>query len=230
MKIFAHRGASGHSPENTLLAFQMALDADCDGIELDVFALDGELIVIHDRQLIRTTRVEGNLEDFTLAQLQRLDAGQGQRIPTLWQVLQLVANRCVLNIELKGHDTARPLVALLQRAERELGTDLRTILVSSFHHPLLQELKLAMPALAIGALTASIPLQYAKFASELTAFSVHCERGFIDEAFVQDIHQRGLVCYVYTVNTAREAKRLAALGVDGIFTNYPAEARQWLGI
>lgn len=228
MKIFAHRGCSGHYPENTLAAFAAALDSGCDGIELDVFALQGELVVIHDRQLSRTTNGQGNLEDYGLAQLLQLDAGQSQAIPTLWQVLALVQNRCTLNIELKGHDTVDPLLQLLSKAQTELGTELSTLLISSFHHPLLWQLKQQCPTLAIGALTASIPLQYAAFATELAAYSVHCDRGFVDAKLVQDAHQRGLACYVYTVNDAREALRLQQLGVDGIFSNYPDEARQWL--
>lgn len=228
MKIFAHRGCSGHYPENTLAAFEAALTSGCDGIELDVFALQGELVVIHDQQLARTTNGIGNLEDYTLSQLQQLDAGQSQSIPTLWQVLALVQNRCTLNIELKGHDTVAPLLQLLSKAQTELGTELSTLLISSFHHPLLWQLKQQCPTLAIGALTASIPLHYAAFATELAAYSVHCDRAFVDARLVQDAHQRGLACYVYTVNDAREALRLQQLGVDGIFSNYPAEARQWL--
>lgn len=228
MKIFAHRGVSGHYPENTMAAFAAALAIGCDGIELDVFRVEDELVVIHDSQLERTTNGRGHLEDYTLRQLQQLDAGQGQAVPTLWQVLALVQNRCTLNIELKGHDTAPLLVQLLQKAQHELGTDVSTLLISSFHHPLLQQLKQLWPTLAIGALTASIPLDYAAFAHRLGAVSVHCDRGFVDTALVEDAHQRGLACYVYTVNDAREAKRLQQLGVDGIFTNYPAEARRWL--
>jgi glycerophosphoryl diester phosphodiesterase len=227
MKIFAHRGVSGHYPENTLLAIQAAVDCGAYGIEIDVFAVDGELIVIHDRQLKRTTKTIGNIEDYTLAQLQQLDAGKGQRIPTLWQVLQLINNRCVLNIELKGHDTADLLLQQLKRAHQELGTDLTKLLVSSFHHPLLQQIQQQQPALAIGALTACIPLDYCDFATKLGAVSVHCDRAFIDEKMVQDAHQRGLEIFVYTVNDQREALRLKALGVDGIFCNYPAEAAGW---
>jgi len=227
MKIFAHRGVSGHYPENTLLAIQAAIDCGVYGIEIDVFEHDGELIVIHDRQLKRTTKASGNIEDYTLMQLQQLDAGNGQRIPTLWQVLELVSNRCVLNIELKGHDTADLLLELLQRAVEELGTDLAKLLISSFHHPLLHSIKQCQPQLAIGALTACIPLDYCAFASALNAISIHCDRAFINEQMVQDAHQRGLEIFVYTVNDQREALRLSALGIDGIFCNYPAQAADW---
>ncbi len=227
MKIFAHRGVSGHYPENTLLAMQAAIDCGAYGIEIDVFAHDGELIVIHDRQLKRTTKASGNIEDYTLAQLHELDAGQGQHIPTLWQVLQLTNNCCVLNIELKGHDTVDLLLELLQRARHDLGTDFAKLLISSFHHPLLQQVKQRQPELAVGALTACIPLDYCAFATELAAVSVHCDRAFVDELMVQDAHQRDLEVFVYTVNDQREALRLKALGVDGIFCNYPAEAAGW---
>jgi glycerophosphoryl diester phosphodiesterase len=227
MKIFAHRGVSGHYPENTLLAIQAALDCHVHGIEIDVYAHDGELIVIHDRQLKRTTNATGNIEDYSHAALLEFDAGQGQRIPTLWQVLQLISNQAVLNIELKGHDTAHLLITTLERAKAELGTDWSTLLISSFHHPMLQQIKQLQPTLAIGALTASIPLNYCQFASELAAISVHCDRAFVDTAMVEDAHLRGLKIYVYTVNDQREALRLQALGVDGIFCNYPAEAADW---
>lgn len=227
MKIFAHRGVSGHYPENTLLAIQAAIDCGVYGIEIDVFAVDGELIVIHDRQLQRTTKATGNIEDYSLAQLQQLDAGNGQRIPTLWQVLELVNNSCVLNIELKGHDTADLLLELLHRATKQLGTDVSRLLISSFHHPLLQVIKLHQPKLAIGALTACIPLDYCAFAAALSAVSVHCDRAFVDKQMVQDAHERGLEVFVYTVNDQREALRLKTLGVDGIFCNFPAEATSW---
>lgn len=227
MKIFAHRGVSGHYPENTLQAIQAALDCGAYGIEIDVFAVDDELIVIHDRQLQRTTQTVGNIEDYSLAQLQQLNAGNGQHIPTLWQVLALVNNRCVLNIELKGHDTAELLLNLLQRAVVELSTDVSKLLISSFHHPLLHTIKQRQPELAIGALTACIPLDYCAFASALNAVSVHCDRAFVDQQMVQDAHQRGLKIFVYTVNDQREALRLKALGIDGIFCNFPAEAASW---
>lgn len=227
MFIFAHRGVSGHFPENTLKAIQAALDCGADGIEIDVYALGEELVVIHDRELCRTTNGTGVLEDYSLPELLKLDAGLGEKIPTLWQVLELVQNRCVLNIELKGHDTTEPLLKLLHKARSELHTDWSKLLVSSFHHPLLQHIKTLAPELAIGALTASIPLNYCEFATELGAMSVNCDRAFINEAMVQDAKKRGLKVFVYTVNNQREARRLQQLGVDGIFCNFPAEAKSW---
>ncbi|MBP8228024.1 MAG: glycerophosphodiester phosphodiesterase, partial [Pararheinheimera sp.] len=192
MQIFAHRGASGSYPENTLLAIEQALLAKADGIEIDVFCVENELVVIHDEDVSRTTNGTGLLHNFTLQQLQQLDAGSGQQVPTLWQVLQLVNNQALLNIELKGADTAETLVALLKKAETELGTKPDKLLISSFNHHLLKQIQNHRPDLKLGALTASLPLDYAAFASELGAWSVHCDKGFINQQMVQDAHQRGL--------------------------------------
>lgn len=227
MLIFAHRGVSGHFPENTLSAFQAALDANCAAIELDVFAVAGELVVIHDRQLERTTNGRGYLEDLSIAQLQQLDAGQGQKIPTLWQVLQLVANRVILNIELKGADTAMLLVAMLQKAQAELQLDLENIIVSSFNHLVLQQLQQELPQLKLGVLIAHRPLEGAAIAEQFKAYSLNCDRGFIDQELVADAHRRQIKVFVYTVNQQREALELKQMGVDGIFCNYPEEAQHW---
>ncbi|ALZ76017.1 glycerophosphodiester phosphodiesterase family protein [Rheinheimera sp. F8] len=228
MKIFAHRGVSGHYPENTLQAFTAALETGCQAIELDVFLHCGELVVIHDRQVDRTTNGKGYLEDFSPAELRQLDAGNGESIPTLWQVLQLCANQLEINIELKGHDTAAPVVALLQQAQQQLGLRLETILLSSFHHPLLQQLKSLNPALRLAVLIGHYPADGVEIATRLGAVALNCDRGFVDAALVQAAHQAELNLYVYTVNQRRELLALRDIGVDGVFCNYPKEALQWL--
>ena len=229
MQIIAHRGASGDYPENTLLAMEHAIMQGADAIEIDVFAVDGELIVIHDHHLARTTNGSGSIYQRNLAQLQQLDAGLGQRIPTLWQVLQLLAPTPLwLNIELKGENTVAPLLNLLQRAECELQFDSSRLLISSFNHHLLAALKQQQPALKLGALTASLPIDYAAFARQLQVYSVHCDVSFINQAFVDDAKARGLKVCVYTVDQADDIARMRQYGVDGIFSNYPAKARQQL--
>jgi glycerophosphoryl diester phosphodiesterase len=228
MQIIAHRGASGEFPENTLLAMEQAIKQGADAIEIDVFALEGELIVIHDHHLARTTNGNGSIYQHSLSQLMQLDAGRDERIPTLWQVLQLVQHKVWLNIELKGADTAQPLLALLQKAEQQLNFDCQQLLVSSFNHHLLAAIKLARPDLKLGALTASLPVDYAKFAEQLHAYSINCDVSFIDQALVDDAKTRGLKVYVYTVDQADDIVRLAKYGVDGIFSNFPARSRRLL--
>jgi glycerophosphoryl diester phosphodiesterase len=229
MQIIAHRGASGDYPENTLLAIEQAIAQGADAIEIDVFAVQGELIVIHDHHLARTTNGSGSIYDYTLVHLQQLDAGQGQRIPTLWQVLQLLTPTTLwLNIELKGDNTLAPLLALLDKAEQQLNFDNQRLLISSFNHHLLAAIKQQRPELKLGALTASLPLDYATFAETLQAYSVNCDVSFINQAFVDDAKARGLKVYVYTVDQPDDIARMQQYGVDGIFSNYPARSRQQL--
>jgi len=225
MQIIAHRGASGDYPENTLLAIEQAIIQGADAIEIDVFAVQGELIVIHDHHLARTTNGTGSIYQYSVAQLKLLDAGRGQRIPTLWQVLELINGKCWLNIELKGDDTVAPLLALLAKAEQQLSFDLQTLVISSFNHHLLAAIKQARPQLKLGALTASLPLDYAAFASQLQAYSVNCDVSFVNQAFVDDAKSRGLKVFVYTVDQPDDIRRLKDYGIDGIFSNYPARSR-----
>ena len=121
MLIFAHRGASADAPENTLLAIDQALLQQADGIEIDVFQLGNELVVIHDKWVSRTTNGNCLLTDYTLEELQTLDAGQGQFVPTLWQVLQHVRGQCLVNIEVKGVDDVSLINACINKAVTQLN-------------------------------------------------------------------------------------------------------------
>lgn len=219
MQIIAHRGASGLAPENTLRAMALAIELGASAIELDVQWADGELWVFHDRRLERCTNGRGVLTEQSRAYIESLDAGQGERIPTLWQVMTLIAGRCELHIELKGPHTAEPVAALTRRAERDLGFTPARWVVSSFHHPELARFAALRPELRLGALTANLPLQHAQFAEQLGAWSLNCDVDFVDAELVADAHRRGLKVLVYTVDERSDRDTLATMGVDGIFTN-----------
>ncbi|MGY3889599.1 glycerophosphodiester phosphodiesterase [Aeromonas mytilicola] len=221
MQIIAHRGANKLAPENTLKAMEIAIVLGVGAIELDVQQADGELWVFHDRRLERCTDGHGVLTEQSRDYLASLDAGDGERIPTLWQVMSLIAGRCELHIELKGAHTAEPVAALTRRAERELGFTPAHWVVSSFHHPELAHFARLRPDLRLGALTASLPLHGARFAEELGAWSLNCDVDFVDAGLVADAHSRGLKILVYTVDELSDGAALAAMGVDGIFTNRP---------
>ncbi|WP_028110020.1 glycerophosphodiester phosphodiesterase [Ferrimonas futtsuensis] len=229
MIVIAHRGASGLAPENTLAAMEKALELGACAIELDVHRVEQDLVVIHDRWLQRHTDGHGLVHQSTLAHLASLDAGNGERVPTLWQVLTLVAGRCDINIELKGRGTGELLAPLLERAITELGYQGNQFLVSSFNHPQLARMKAALPWVKIGALTTSCPLNYARFAQELEAFSVHMDVNFAEPEFIADAKARGLKVYVYTVDEAEDMIELQHQGVDGVFSNLPDKARGILG-
>ena len=228
MLIFAHRGASADAPENTLLAINLALSQDADGIEIDVYQSDKDLVVIHDRWLHRTTNGQGQVQDYSLAELKRLDAGQGQQIPTLWQVMQMINGRCILNIEIKGVTDLALVLAHMDKAQNELNFCLEQFIVSSFDHHLLQAIKTLHPGLKIGVLTASKPIDYAFFAHKLGAYSVNIDISVIDQAFVKDAKARGLKVFVYTVDKKEDLLLLRDWQVDGVFCNAPGKAKEIL--
>ncbi|WPC69418.1 glycerophosphodiester phosphodiesterase [Aeromonas hydrophila] len=221
MQIIAHRGASGLAPENTLKAIRLALTLGAGAIEIDVQLADGELWVFHDRRLERCTDGSGVLTAQSRAYLASLDAGEGEGIPTLWQVMEAIAGQAELHIELKGSQTADEVARLTRLAEAELGFGPTQWVVSSFHHPELARFAALRPDIRLGALTSTIPLTLAKFAAELGAWSLNCDVDFVDQALVQDAHKLGLKVLVYTVDEPADQAMLAAIGVDGIFTNRP---------
>lgn len=213
----AHRGAMGHAPENTLAAVRKALALGAPCVEVDVYRVDGRLLVFHDDRLERTTNGSGYLADHGFAALRSLDAGAGEPIPTLDEVCRLVQGRACLNVELKGPDTAAAVAALVA----DLDWQPRRILVSSFDHRQLARFKALAPDVPIGALTCSLPLDDARFAQALGADSVHPARECVDRRLVDDAHGRGLRVYVHSADHPDDIARLHGLGVDGVFTAYP---------
>jgi glycerophosphoryl diester phosphodiesterase len=215
-----HRGARGHEPENTLRSIHKALALGTPCIEVDVHNVDGHLLVFHDDRLERTTDGVGYLSDHSFEYLRSLDAGGGQCIPTLEEVCELVDARAGLNIELKGQGTAAPVASLISNLFAN-GWDKEAILVSSFNHRELLEVKRLNHDIKLGALICALPVDDAKFAKNLGAFSVHPSLGFVDQQFVDDAHARGLKVYVHTVNHPEDIAKMHKLGVDGVFTGFP---------
>lgn len=228
MFIFAHRGASAVAPENTLLAVQEALNHQADGIELDIHQHENDFVIVHDQWLHRTTDGDAHLSELTFEQLRQLDAGQGEHIPTLREVMQKIAGKCELNIEIKGVNDVADLIGYTNRYASEYGFEPSQIVYSSFNHPLLATLKNSEPTARIGALTANIPLHYAQFAQELGAESVNADVGFLTQRFVQDAKNRNLKVFSYTVDQPADLLRLRGWGVDGVFCNNPKAAREVL--
>ncbi len=225
MLIFAHRGASGVEPENTLRSIRTAIAAEVDGIEIDIHEVDGKLFVIHDRWLHRTTSGHGQIFNYDYQYLRSLDAGDGEVIPTLDEVLKLIAGKCTINIELKAVRNLTLLFSCIDDAIKSTELLSNDVLFSSFNHRLLHAIHQQRSDFAIGALTACYPLDYAKFAEQLNAYSVHLDVDFISEHFVADAHKRGLKVFVYTVDELEDINAMKHLGVDGIFSNYPTKAK-----
>lgn len=229
MKIIAHRGACGYEPENTLAAFKKAIAQHADAIELDVHVLkDGELAVIHDHMVDRTTNGTGYVADLDLREIRRLDAGGGQKVPLLHEVFDLVDKRLPIHIELKGPETAVPVAALISTYMTKKNWPEDLFIVSSYNHVELMKFTHLMPAIRTGALFYGIPLEHAAFTEQLGSSSLHLSTDLITQELVEDAHARGLEVFVETINNKSEMQRMYDLGIEGIFTNFPDKARSYL--
>lgn len=227
-KIYAHRGASGDAPENTIAAFQLALEQGADGIELDVtLTKDGQIVVIHDDTIDRTTTGEGNVRNLTLTQLQSFDAGQGERIPTLEEVFDRFGRKFLINIELKSVlniFNALPIKVAQLVDAYHLS---EYVLISSFNPFSLIRFHRRCPEAKVGLLT--LPNMSDKWIWRLFNFNaLHPHHIDVDLAFVEKAHQNDREVNVWTVDSPEEIKRLLSINVDGIITNYPLRAREVL--
>jgi glycerophosphoryl diester phosphodiesterase len=216
---FAHRGASGHEPENTLTAFRLAMEMGVDFIELDVQLVHGELIVFHDDRLERTTNGRGKVLSKTLAQLRSLDAGKGERIPLLSEVLELGPGTTGLNIELKSPDAVQPVVKLLSSSAKSLGWD--RFIVSSFDRSALTQAARMEPELSMGVLTRWPGEKDLSFARSLKAAYLFPRHQSLTRRFMQMAGDFGLLVIPYTVNSAHDIERVRRLGAHGVFTDHP---------
>ena len=228
MHVFAHRGASGTYPENTLSAISAALKANVDGIELDVQSCQDDYVIIHDTWLARTTSGQGKVNNTRLSTIQSLDAGAGEYVPSLQQVLNAIGTKTTINLELKHTFSLDKFVTCIEQNVTDGVFKRDQLLVSSFAHHQLRWLQQHLPWVKIGALTASIPLHYAQFAEQLNAYSIHIDKNFINHEFVHDAKNRGLKVYAYTVDKQQDIEDMQQLGVDGIFSNYPCYAKMIL--
>jgi len=219
--IIGHRGARGHAPENTLKSFDKALAFGAPWVELDVQLHRNALLVFHDERLERTTNGRGRLADHDLDYVRGLDAGDGERIPLLSEVLDRIDRRAGVNVELKTTGGTAAAVATLLREYLGRGWQPEDFMVSSFFLPELREFKRRLPEVPVGALLCGVPLDLAACGTELTARSINVALDFADGALFADARRRGLKVYVYTVNELDDAERMKALGADGIFSDYP---------
>lgn len=230
-RVIAHRGASAYRPENTRAAYELAIEQAADMIEVDLHRTrDGAVVVAHDAELERIGG-RGEIGDATLAEVRALDAGAGQRVPTLDELLDGFGARIALNLELKqgSRGAYAGLPAVVVSAVRARGLEQRT-LYSSFYDPVLHDLRSIDPEARVALLISRrAPQGWVERARALGAEAVNPELPLVDRAFVERAHGEGLAVYVFTVDPLEEMQRLLELGVDGLFTNAPDRMRRLLG-
>lgn len=220
--IIGHRGASADAPENTLAAFALALEQGAQGVELDVrLSADGDVIVMHDATVERTTDGAGPVSKLTAEQLRSLDAGQGQPVPTLDDVFEAFGPAMLYNIELKEPGLwGKGLESAV--ADRIDAYHLHHHVVVSSFSPL--SLRRAQQQLSATTMTGFLWMRGPRMLRHLLAPHTpadhpHC--AVVDEAYMAWARSRDLHVHVWTVDDVREARRLAGLGIHALITNRP---------
>lgn len=229
---FAHRGSLTEAPENTLPAFQKAIDHGAKGIELDVqLSKDNKLVVCHDHKFTRYNKdIKGLIKDHTLKEIKQIDVGSsfsqefaGVTLPTLEEVLAVCPSDLILNIEIKNipviyEGMENILINCLTENDR-----LDNVIISSFDHFALEKVQTIAPQIKLGMLFYYRMIktwEYAK-SSGLNITSIHPNNVYTDREFVEQCKNLGYKVFPYTVNSEARYEELVDFGVDGVFSNNP---------
>jgi len=217
IKVTGHRGAAGLEPENTLRSIRKAIDLGVDRVEIDVrVTRDGRLVVIHDETVDRTTNGHGYVNELTLDEIRKLNAGKGEKVPTLEEVLEITRGRVELQIELKVPEATSSTLRLIERENAE-----GEVIITSFIHDLLRRVHDFNPELRTGALFFNVEGDICKKALNVYSKAIHVYYRNVDAELVRHAHEMGLEIEVWNPDEPKEMRRMIKLGVDSIGTNRP---------
>jgi glycerophosphoryl diester phosphodiesterase len=222
MLKIGHRGAKGYEPENTLNSFQKALDMQVNGIELDVhLSADGELIVIHDETIDRTTNGKGHVNSLSLQELKAFRIENEHQIPTLSEVFDLVNKDCFINIELKSYESTDAVASLIECYVSEKKWQYKHFLVSSFDWNALQQLAFLNDKIPIGVL-AETNLDLAQaFAKFIQAKSIHPHFHLLTKENTAQMQEKGFEVFPWTINEPEDIAKIKTFNINGIITDFP---------
>ena len=222
--VFAHRGASIEHPENTLAAFRRAMELGAAGVELDVhLSADGVPVVIHDDTVDRTTNGSGEVSTLTIDVLQQLDAGNGERIPTLGQVLDVVEGKLQVDIEVKAAEAAEAVLAEV----RDRPT--LAFAMSSFMHDVLRHVRTLDENVELWPLSVTVSDELIQTAKDLGSTQVAIFDGMVNQDIIGELGRHELRAWIWTVNDPQRALELMRMGAVGICTDDPAAIQRALG-
>jgi glycerophosphoryl diester phosphodiesterase len=212
-----HRGAAGHAPENTIAAIRRGILLGVDFVEMDIqVTRDGRLVVMHDALVDRTTDGTGFVSDMTWDEMKLLDAGNGERVPSLEAALAAASGRAGVMLEAKASGIAADLYRTV-RASAFPGA----VIYASFLHEEILEIRRIDPLARTMALMECVPTSGAAFARDANATLVGLTIDFATAEFIATLHDAGLDVLLYTVNEPRLIQRAIDLGADGVISDYP---------
>lgn len=217
VRVIGHRGAAGLEPENTLRSVRRAILLGVDEVEIDIrVSKDGFPVVIHDETVDRTTDGHGYVRDLTLNEIKNLDAGKGEHIPTLGEILDLTQGKVILQIELKVPEALKPVMEVIKRRSAE-----EDVVITSFIHRLLADVYRINPRVATGAIFSRVQEDVFKRVIGVHARWAYINYRNVDAGLIREAHERGLMFGVWTVDQVDDMRRMVGLGVDAIGTNRP---------
>ena len=212
-----HRGAMDLEPENTLLSINKAIELKADAVEIDVYRTkDNELVVMHYERVEKTTNGRGLVWDHTLSEIKKLDAGKGEKVPTLQEVIDAVGNRCGILIELKMYGIEKSVVDHVNRNNIK-----ERVIAISFFHDLMKKVKQLDPEIKTGITFMCVPVHVSRLAAEAGAEFILPQYQFLTPDMVKDAHENNLKIFAWHTEDLEEMRALVRLGVDGILTNRP---------
>ena len=224
-----HRGAKGYVMENTIASIEYALNLGVNAIEIDVYrCASGEMIVFHDETLEKLSTRINRIEDLTLPEIRLVLLHGGHSIPTLEEVLLFVENRVVLNIELKGRNTALGTFKCIASSIEKGNLDKDNIIISSFHDEELRAYRSLDEDIKIGVLTRNDIEEDIVLAKELNAYSIHPYYEQLNELLIDRLHEMDFRVIPFTVNELVQIDQFVKYGVDGIFCDYPDRLLNYL--
>ncbi|TSA11512.1 MAG: glycerophosphodiester phosphodiesterase [Deltaproteobacteria bacterium] len=216
MMIMGHRGAKALEPENTLLSIRRAMEIGVDAVEIDVYLTkDKEVVIIHDSTVDRTTNGKGPIGSYTLEEIKKLDAGKGEKIPTLEEVIEFVKDKVRLIIELKEEGTEDKVVELIKRYNM-----FDSAYIISFWHMLVKKIKEMDSRIKTGVLLVGCPVD-ACMARSASADALVMNYAFVNKELVDKAHQEGLKVFIWNIDDWDMLRPYVDMGVDGIGSNDP---------
>ena len=219
---FGHRGAKGHVAENTIESILKAIEFGVDGIEIDVHKCrSGELVVFHDFTVDRLTKGTGEIRNFNFEEIKKLTVSSHYQIPTLTEVLNVIDRRCLLNIELKGANTASETVALIESYIEFHNWNYSDFLVSSFKNEELLAVFEINKKIPLGVLMESDFDKAITFAKSINAVAIHPDYTMLTKENVGKVQAEGFNVNTWTVNTPEAIKRMKYYNVNAIISDFP---------
>jgi len=215
--VTGHRGAAALEPENTLRGIRRAMEIGVDQVEVDIhLTRDGRLVVIHDETVDRTTNGHGRVRDLTFEEMRDLDAGKGEVVPTLEEVISLVKGKVTLQVELKGIGVEERAVEIVEEA----GI-VDEVMFTSFRHPALKAVKEMNPSVQTGVLFYCLPIDPCRLALDAEAEAIHPNIQFVDREMARRAHVLGLKVFAWNADVEGEMRRVIGTGIDGLGSNRP---------